>query len=74
LRDWRITSTAVLFAKAARRVQKPTPVQFLWHQTERVDTARYLGATLDTRLTRSAHANQVRQKGSSKTGRAWPPL
>jgi retron-type reverse transcriptase len=34
LRDWRIAinvskSTAVLFVKAARRIQKPTPVQFL---------------------------------------------
>jgi uncharacterized membrane protein (UPF0136 family) len=55
LRDWRIAinvseSTAVLFAKAARRVRQPRPVQFLGEPIEWVQTTRYLGVTLDTRL------------------------
>jgi hypothetical protein len=77
LRNWRIAinvpkSTAVLFAKAARSVRQPRPVQFLGEPIEWVQTARYLGVTLDTRLTWSAHVNQVR-KGGSKIERTWPP-
>jgi hypothetical protein len=45
LRDWRI---AVLFVKAARRIQKPRSVQFLGEPIQWVETARYLGVTLDT--------------------------
>jgi hypothetical protein len=56
LRNWRIAinvsnSTAVFFAKAARRVRQPRPVQFLGEPIQWVQTARYLGVTLDTRLT-----------------------
>jgi hypothetical protein len=62
LRDWRIAisvpkSRAVLFAKTARRVRKPRPVQFLGQPIEWVETPRYFGVTLDTRLTLSAHLN-----------------
>jgi hypothetical protein len=53
LRDWSIAinvskSTAVLFVKAARRIQKPREVQFLGEPIQWVETARYLGVTLDT--------------------------
>jgi hypothetical protein len=57
LRDWGIAisvseSTAVVFAKAARRARQPRPVQFLGEPMEWVETARFLGGvSLDTRLT-----------------------
>jgi hypothetical protein len=48
LREWRIAinvseSTAVLFVRAARRVQKSRSVQFLWEPIEGVETGRCLG-------------------------------
>jgi hypothetical protein len=63
LRNWRIgikvsKSTAMSFAEAARCVRQPRSVQFLGEPTVWVETARYLGETLDTRLTWSAHVNQ----------------
>jgi hypothetical protein len=59
LRDWRIAisvsnSTAVLFVKAARLIQKPRPVQFLAEPIQWVERARCLGVTLDTKLTWAA--------------------
>jgi hypothetical protein len=53
LRDWRIAinvskSTAVFFVKAARCIRKPRAVQFLGEPIQWVETARYLGVTLDT--------------------------
>jgi hypothetical protein len=66
LREWRIAvnvkkSSAMLFAKAGRRIAKPRlfggPIQW-------VDPARYLGVTLDTRLTWSTHIDQVRKKAA----------
>jgi hypothetical protein len=56
LRDWGIAinvskSTALLFVTAARRIQKPTAVQFLGQPIQWDETARYLGVTLDTQLT-----------------------
>jgi hypothetical protein len=62
-RDWRIVinvskSTAVLFVKAARRIQKPRPVQFLGEPIQWVESARYLGVTLKTQLTWTAHVTR----------------
>jgi hypothetical protein len=79
LRDWRIAinvsnSTAVLFVKAARRIQKPRAVQFLGELIQRVETARYLGVTLDTQLTWSAHVNQVGKKAAQRLGVLGPLL
>jgi len=57
LREWRVAinvkkSFAMLFAKASRRIAKPRlfgePIQW-------VDTARYPGVTIDTRLTWWTH-------------------
>jgi hypothetical protein len=45
----------MLFAKAAWRVPRPRPIQFLGEPIEWVDTARYLGVTLDSRLTWRPH-------------------
>jgi hypothetical protein len=79
LRDWRIAinvskSTAVLFVKAARRIQKPRAVQFLGEPIQWVETARYLGVTLDTQLTWSAHVNQVGKKAAQRLGVLGPLL
>jgi hypothetical protein len=68
------TSTAVLFAKATRRVRQPRSVQFLGQPTEWVERARYFGVTLDTRLTWSAHVNQARKKTEQRFGALGPSL
>jgi hypothetical protein len=73
LRDWRIAinvsnSMAVLFARAARHIREPRPVQFLGEPKEWVETAHYLGVALDTQLTWSAHVNQVRKKAAQRLG------
>jgi hypothetical protein len=77
--DWKIVvsvsqSTAMLFVKAARRVQKPRLVQFLGEPIEFVETARCRGVTLDTRLTWSAHVNQLRKKAAQRLGVLGPLL
>jgi hypothetical protein len=79
LRDWRIAinvskSTAVLFAKTTRCIQRPRPVQLFGEPIQWVDTARYLGVTLDTRLTWSAHVNQVGRKAAQRLGVLGPLL
>jgi hypothetical protein len=63
LREWRIainvpSSNSMLFAKAAWRIPRPRPVQFLGQPIEWVDTAHYLGVTLDSRLTSSHRTSQ----------------
>jgi hypothetical protein len=83
LRNWRISikvskSTAVLTkstavrVKTARRIQKPRAVQFLGEPIQWVETAWYLGVTLDTQAY-LVGARQPGRKGSSKIGRALPP-
>jgi hypothetical protein len=77
LRDWRIAinvskSTAMLFVMTARRIQKPRAVQFLEEPIQWVETARYLGVTLDTQRTRSAHANQVGKNAAERLGLLGP--
>jgi Reverse transcriptase (RNA-dependent DNA polymerase). len=59
LREQRITisvskSTAMLFAKTCRRFPKPRPFQLFGEPIHWVDTACYLGVTLDTQLTWSS--------------------
>jgi hypothetical protein len=71
LRDWRIAikvskSTAVLFAKAARRVRQPRPVQVLREPIEWVETAGYAACLVGKRP-------PGEKEGSSKMGRVWPP-
>jgi hypothetical protein len=67
-------STAVLFVKAARRIQKPRAVQFLGEPIQWVETARYLGVTLDTQLTWYAHVNQAGKKAAQRLGVLGPLL
>jgi hypothetical protein len=77
LRSWRIATevskrTAVLFAKTARSARQPRPVQFLGEPIQWVQTALYLGVTLDMRLTWSAHVNQVRKRAAQRFGMHGP--
>jgi hypothetical protein len=58
----------MLFMKAWWRVSKPQLVQFLGEPIQWVDTARYLGVILDTRMTWSPHFVQVRKKAAQKLG------
>jgi hypothetical protein len=56
------------FAKAAWRFPRPRPVQFLGEPIEWVDTALYLGVTLNSRLTWRPHIIHVRNKASQRLG------
>ena len=58
----------MLFAKAGWRFPKPRPVQLLGEPIQWVDTARYLGVILDTRMTWSPHIVQVRKKAAQRLG------
>ena len=58
----------MLFQKAGWRVSKPRPVQFLGKPIQWVDTAHYLGMILDSRMTRSPHIVQVRNKAAQRLG------
>jgi hypothetical protein len=57
-------STTTVCAKTTRCVQIPRTVTFFGQKIQCVETARYHGVTLDTRLTWSAHVNQVRRKAA----------
>jgi len=75
LLDWGIStniskSTAMLFT--TRRIQRPRAIQFLKEPTAWVKTVRYLGVTLDTRLTWSAHFKQVGRKTAQRLGVLGP--
>ena len=55
LREWKIAinvskSTAIIFARAGRRFIQPQPVTLFGEPIKWVNTTRYLGVTLDTRL------------------------
>jgi hypothetical protein len=56
LRDWKIAIDV-----SATLIQKLRPFQFLREPVECLGTARYLGVTLDTRLTWMAQVNLRRQ-------------
>jgi len=78
-RDWRIAiivskSTAIIFARAGRRFIQPRPVTLFGGPVEWVDTTRYLGVTLDTRLTWSPHIDQVRKRTAQRMGMLGPLL
>jgi hypothetical protein len=72
LSEWRIAinvskSSAMLFVKA-RRIQQPRPVRLFGEPIQWVNEARYLGVTLDKRLTWSKHVGQVRRKAAQRLG------
>jgi hypothetical protein len=69
LSEWRIAInvskiSAMLFVKNGRRVPKPRSLRLFREPIEWVDTARYLGVTLDRRLTWSKHIDQVKKKAA----------
>jgi hypothetical protein len=79
LSEWRIAinvskCTAVIFARAGRRFIQPRPVTLFGEPIQWVDTTRYLGVTLDTRLTWSPHIAQVSKKTSQRIGMLGPLL
>jgi hypothetical protein len=66
LSEWRIAinvskSTTINLARDGRRFIQPRPVTLCGEPIAWVDTTRYLGVTLDTRLTWSPHIDQVRR-------------
>jgi hypothetical protein len=61
-------STVMIFAKAGKSIPKLRPVQLFGEPIQWVDTARYLGVTLDTRLTWSTHIDQARKKVAQRLG------
>ena len=67
-------STAIIFARARRHFIQPRPVTLFGEPIEWVDTTRYLGVNLDTRLTWSPHIDQVRKRTSQRMGMLGPLL
>jgi hypothetical protein len=57
---------AMLFTRG--RIQPPRPVALFGEPIVWVDTARYLGVTLDKRLTWATQIDQVRKKASKRLG------
>jgi hypothetical protein len=77
--EWSISinvwkSSAMLFVKNERRVPKPRSLRLFGELIEWVDTARYLGVTLDRRLTWSKHIDQVKKKAAQRLGILGPLL
>jgi hypothetical protein len=79
LSEWRMAinvpkSTAIIFARAGRRFIQPRPVGLFEERIEWVDSTRYLGVTLDTRLMWSPHIDQVRKRTAKRVGMLGPLL
>jgi len=71
--DWRFAiyvskSTTIVLARARLHFCQPRPVTLFGERTQRVDTALYFGATLDTRLTWSPHLDHVRNRNAHSMG------
>jgi hypothetical protein len=69
LSEWRIAinvskSTAIIFTLAGRCFNQPQPVTLFGEAIQWVDTIRYLGVTLHTKLTWSPHIDQAIKKTS----------
>jgi hypothetical protein len=67
-------STAIIFERAGRRFIQPRPVTLFGEPIKWVDTTRYLGVTIDIRLTWSPHIDQVRKKTAQSNGMLGPLL
>jgi hypothetical protein len=79
LTEWRIAinaskSTAIIFPHARQRFIQPRLVTLFGEPIELVDTTRYLGVTLDIRLTWSPHIDQVRKRAAQRLGMLGPLL
>ena len=69
LSEWRIAinvskSSAILFAKSGWRCPHPRTVQLFGEPIKWVNETRYLGVTLDKRLTWSKHRSGEKQNGT----------
>jgi hypothetical protein len=64
----------MLFVKIGKRVPKLRSVHLFGEPIKCVDTDRYLGVTLDKRLTWSTHIDQVRKKASQRLGTMGPVI
>jgi hypothetical protein len=67
LSEWRIAinvskSSTIIFARAGQCFIQPQPVTLFGEPIQWVETTRYLGVTLDKRLTWSPHIDQVTRK------------
>jgi hypothetical protein len=67
-------NTAIIFACAGRCFIQPLPVTLFGEPIEWVDRTRYLGVTLDTRLTWSPHIDQARKRTAQRMGMLGPLL
>jgi len=79
LSEWRIAinvsnGTAIIFARAGRPFIDLRPVTLFEEPIESVDRTRYLGVTLDTRLTWSPHIYQVMKRTAQRMGMLGPLL
>jgi hypothetical protein len=61
-------STAINFARAGRSFIQARPVTLFGEPNQWVDTTRYLGVTLDTRLNWSPDIDQVRKNSAQRKG------
>ena len=67
-------SSAIIFARAGRRFLQPRPVTLFGEPIQWVETTRYLGVTLDKRLSWSPYIDQVRKKTTQRMGMLGPLL
>ena len=67
-------SSTIIFARAGRRFIQPRLVTLFGEPIQWVETTRYLGVTLDERLTWSPHIDQVRKKTAQRMGMLGPLL
>jgi hypothetical protein len=79
LSEWRIAvnvskSTVKIFARAGWHFIQPRTVTFFRRPIQWVETTRYLGVTLDTRLTWSPHIHQVSKETAQRIGMLGPLL
>ena len=79
LSEWKIAisvskSTAIIFARAGRRFIQRRPVTLFGEPMEWVDRTRYVGVTLDTRLTWSPHIDQVKKRTAERMVMLGPLL
>ena len=77
LTEWRIAinvskSSANIFSRAGRRFVQSRPVTLFGEPIKWVDTTRYLGVTLDKRLTWSPHIDQVSRRTAQRVA-CWVP-
>jgi hypothetical protein len=67
-------SSAIIFTRAGRRFIQPRPITLFGELIQWVETTRYLGVTLDKRLTWSPHIVRVRKKPAQWMGMLGPLL